>query len=132
MYTKFDFNFHLSRETPSIVVETIEAMLSTDSFDKPILEDKPNRWRYMFSQTSNVEFYKGVIQVRVRGEIKNYESEIEAFLNMVKPWIIERGKVVGTSHYEEWMNPHLVVIGAKGHIHFVKDPEEEGGLDGWR
>lgn len=125
MYTKFDFNFHLSKETPSSVVKTIEAMLSENSFQSLTLRDKPFRWAFMFNNSSNIEYFNGITQVRVRGEIKNYEDEIELFLDMVKPWLEERGVTIGTTHYEEFVNPTTVVVELDGSLSFIKHPEPE-------
>lgn len=46
-----------------------------------------------------------------RSDIKNYDGEIEAFIDWIKPYLEnEEGECIGWSWYEEDLQPTLIII----------------------
>lgn len=46
-----------------------------------------------------------------RSDIKNYDGEIEAFIDWIKPYLEnEEGECIGWSWYEEELQPTLIII----------------------
>ena len=46
-----------------------------------------------------------------RSDIKNYDGEIEAFIDWIKPYLEnEEGQCIGWSWYEEELQPTLIII----------------------
>ncbi len=116
MYTEIFINADLKESTPSSVINVLKAMCENDS-DSEHLKDKPSRWAYLFN---NGSFYLpltecgkltfdeggGHYSIIAKGDIKNYESEIEQFFEFVKPWC--EGEFIGYYRYEESREPTMV------------------------
>ena len=99
MYTELIFGAELKKETPQIVIDTLKYIIGE-------LEDKPDnfplpegRCEYVLNGSS---YYFGVSEsvskiwfdeiskswkISSRSSIKNYENEIEVFLEWIKPYI---------------------------------------------
>jgi hypothetical protein len=120
MYTEIYVNVDLKADTPKEVLDVLTAMCAKDS-DSPHLADKPDRWWYMFN---NGSYYTpltacallthdeigGNWSLLAKGDIKNYEGEIEAFFAWIMPYVdAEQGEFIGYSRYEEDQLPTLVV-----------------------
>lgn len=54
---------------------------------------------------------KGVLY-SVEANIKNYDSEIQCFIDWISPYLDHGvGEVIGTWHYEEWTDPVEITYG---------------------
>ncbi len=121
MYTEIFVNVDLREDTPPDVIAAIKAMCEKNG-DSPLLQDKPDRWGYMFNDGS---FYTPQTEcgkltwndisnqwsLIAKGDIKNYESEIEAFFAWLMPYVDgEEGEFVGYSRYEESLTPELIFL----------------------
>jgi len=98
MYTELIFGAGLKKETPQSVIDALKYMLG-DTEDKP--KDFPlpdGRCEWLFQSTSyfgmTVPANKFVFDkdfdswcLSTRSSIKNYEGEIEEFLDWIKPYI---------------------------------------------
>jgi hypothetical protein len=99
MYTELIFGADLKKDTPSEVIEALKYMIG-DIEEKPVNFPLPNgRCEWLFRGSS---YYFGVSSpiskmwkdeiggnwiLSTRSSIKNYEGEIEAFLDWIKPFI---------------------------------------------
>ena len=95
-----------------------------------------NRWHYMlrsdssyFSGTTHSDIFKNedsfspAWYLTVRCNLKNYDGEIEAFLDWLAPHISESG-FLGYSRYEEFKNPTLIYLERDGKISLEPRTEE--------
>lgn len=127
MYTEFVLGVDLVRETPKEVIDILDFMITNDLDDnEPILPDHPlfntERWRYMLQSDSYYfggfsnslidapRFIEDVYKLSIRSNLKNYDSEIELFLNWLNPYIETRG-FIGYMRYEEFDDPWLIYRG---------------------
>lgn len=120
MYTEIVFNARLKEDIPQEVVEIIKTLASPDFFGK-IIENAPNhaffkterQWfmrgsSYYFPTTNKPQFKYDELakywSLSIRSNIKNYNSELEKFLDWIKPYI-ESGSgprgLYATTQYEE-------------------------------
>lgn len=99
MYTELIFGANLKKDTPTEVIEALKYMIG-ETKKKPINFPLPDgRCEWLFRGAS---YYFGVNRpvskmmyddiggnwiVSTRSNIKNYEGEIEAFLEWIKPYI---------------------------------------------
>lgn len=120
MYTEIFVNVDLKPETPEEVLAVLRAMCGDDN--KAPLDDKPYRWRMLFSNGSyytpytncaNLTFDKiaGHWSLLGKGDIKNYECEIESFFAWLMPWIKgDEGDFIGYKRYQESQTPEVVIL----------------------
>ena len=120
MYTEIFVNVDLKPETPADVIAVLQAMCGGD--DKSALDGKPERWNQLFSdgshytpRTSCAELkyceIAGAWSLLGKGDIKNYEGEIEAFFGWIMPWVDGfPGEFIGYKRYEESNVPELVLL----------------------
>ncbi len=118
MYTEIFVNVDLRKDTPQEIVETLKAMCAKES-EHPLLANHPYRWGYLFNSgsyyTPNTECGNLTWDdigknwsLLAKGDIKNYESEIEAFFEWIMPYVdAEPGEFIGYSRHEESMEPEL-------------------------
>ena len=122
MYTEMFVSIELKQDTPSEVIDVLKAMCDMEP-DADCLKDKPRRWAYMFNSgsyytpdTSAREIRKDKTSGRYsligKGDIKNYDSEIEQFFEFVKPWSDREDDFIGFMRYEEAREPTLIYSGA--------------------
>ena len=128
MYTEIYVNVDLRENTPKDVIETLKAMC-TNNFNSWLLLDKPSRWRYMFHSGScyTPKTECGLLtwdkignqwSLLAKGDIKNHESEIEAFFEWIMPYVEgEAGDFIGYRRYEESKTPTLVFLSDVGVRH---------------
>ena len=124
MYTELVLGVDLKRDTPEIVIRTLKKMLSMKDEEEIELPDhelfklSTGRWTFMlrcdsyyFAGTTNSEMHCDHITKRhelsVRCNLKNYEREIELFLDWIKPYVEDRG-FAGYKRYEECDEPELI------------------------
>jgi hypothetical protein len=116
MYTEIFVNVDLKNDTPISVIEVLTAMCNKDS-DAKCLKDKPNRWSLMFNNGSyyhpltecgrlTCDEISGHYSLIAKGDIKNYDSEIEQFFDYIAPWC--ENDFMGYHKYEEDREPTLV------------------------
>lgn len=116
MYTEVFVNTDLKPNTPKQVIDVLRAMCHLDD-SAECLDGKPQRWPYMFN---NGSYYTPLTQcasltydeiaghwsIIAKGDIKNYEDEIEQFFEFIKPWCST--EFIGYMRYEEDREPTLV------------------------
>lgn len=116
MYTEIFVNADLKKETPQEVIDVLSAMCEKDH-EAECLSDKPSRWAYLFNNGScylpMTECGKlahcrilGQYSLLAKGDIKNYNGEIEEFFDFIRPWC--EGEFIGYYRYEEDRDPTLV------------------------
>ena len=120
MYTEIFVNVDLKAETPDEVLAVLRAMCGDEN--QAPLEGKPERWNRLFASGSyytpntcvaKLTFDKigGQWSLLGKGDIKNYESEIEAFFAWLMPWIDgQEGDFIGYHRHEESQTPTLVFL----------------------
>ena len=126
-YTEFVFGAELKKDTPKEVIETLTWMIKgEDTYTPP---DHPlfstTRWEsigtgcsYSFGYVDplsdiHVDDISGRHIFAIRCSIKNYEDEIELFIDWIRPYI-KRGSgendFLGYSIYEEAKKPTLYYL----------------------
>ena len=121
MYTEINVCFDLSGNTPENVINILyylikgtnaPAILPTHKFFKC------DRWKqvaccysYYFDGLTNSKMMFNDIsktwKINIRANLKNYDSEIEEFLDWLEPYIETKG-FIGYKRYEEWEDPTLI------------------------
>lgn len=121
MYTELVMGIQLKRNAPDDVIEMLNCMvLGVEKPDIVPTHDlfKTNRWNWMFSSSSyyfdgdthsTLRFDKicNVYVLTVRCDLKNYDSEVEKFLDWIAPYSDTCG-FVGYTRYEEDDDPKLI------------------------
>ena len=119
MYTEIYINADLKENTPAEVINTLKAMCEFDR-DSDHLQGFPNRWAFLFGSgsyyTPNTSAQSLTFDdigrnwsIIGKGDIKNYDEEIQKFFDWIKPWC-EDG-FIGYHRYEEQWSPTLVFKG---------------------
>ena len=125
MYTEFHFNAEVRGSSPASVIEILKFMVD-GTVSEP--EEKPchplfrtDRWEgmlrcdsYYFAADTNSTFRYDTISkayfLCVRCNFKNYDDEIQKFIDWIKPYIVaEEGDFLGFYRYEERQQPSLGV-----------------------
>ena len=116
MYTEIYVNVDLKPETPEEILSVLRAMCTKE---QPI---KPHKWQYMFNNGScyvpqtycaNLTYHpeSNIWSLLGKGDIKNYDQEIEQFFAWLMPWIKgDNGDFIGYVRYEENQLPDLIVL----------------------
>jgi hypothetical protein len=124
MYTEIYVNVNLKKETPDDVIKVLKAMcrMLPDQECSEVLIDYPDRWSCLFSNMSyytpstNCSFleFDGITQrwsLLGKGDIKNYEGEIEKFFEWIIPYVDGYSEdFIGYSRYEECLKPTLIFL----------------------
>ena len=121
MYTEINVCFDLLKDTSKDIVEILHCLV--DGIDAPsILPEhkffKCDRWNmvaccdsYYFDGSTNSKMVFDDIsktwKINIRANLKNYDSEIEEFLDWLEPYIGTEG-FIGYMRYEEWEDPTLI------------------------
>ncbi len=128
MYTEFRYVARLKDNLPPDVLRVLEVMLGDSGVDSlPAMPDHPlfqdvsaGRWQWMLrcsapyfdAATHSVMWYDTAITQRflnVQCSLKNYEEEIEKFVDWMAPYIdAVEGDFLGYSRYEEDREPTLI------------------------
>lgn len=122
-YTEFVLGIILDDDTPEHMIDIIKYMLGariiiSNSFATGHPLFKTGRWDKMFRSYSdtfpikphciyNYNADKKHYTLSVRCAFKNYDSEIELFLNWIAPYVRNEG-FVGTMRCEEYEDPYLL------------------------
>lgn len=127
MYTEFHFNSRLKKDTPKEVIQVLRCMLDADKDGETELSKIPDhelfktdRWACMLRMASyyfdadthsTLRFDTIADQyfLCVRCNLKNYDSEIEKFIDWIKPYLDKyEGNFLGFYRYEETETPTLI------------------------
>ena len=120
MYTEIYVNVNLVEDCPVQAVDVLKAMCGEG--DESALAGRPERWAYLFNSGS---YYTPNTQCKAltwdeignqysllgKGDIKNYEDEIEQFFAWLRPFVEgEKGDFIGYMRYEESREPTLIYL----------------------
>lgn len=124
MYTELHFNSDIKKDTPDSVIEILKYMLGECEDEPKDLPDHPlfrtRRWNWMFQcdsyyfdaethSTMNFDDISKSYVLCLRFNVKNYDSEIEHFVDWVMPYLDKYdGDFLGFSRYEEYEEPTLI------------------------
>jgi hypothetical protein len=129
MYTEIYVNVDLKKDTPPDVIDVLRAIVEGD-YANTVLSAYPDRWPMLFSDGSYYTpltcasslTYDGIHNGHSligKGDIKNYEREIEAFFDFIAPHVDDNvGDTVfiGYSRYEEDTMPTLYFTDGRGGV----------------
>lgn len=122
MYTEIYVNVDFKEDTPEDVIKTIRAVCN-GNYEHLDSENRPSRWGMLFGSgsyyTPNTEaseltydYIGKQYSLLGKGDIKNYEEEIEQFFEFITPWVASYSNDIpyfmGYTRYEEWDMPRLV------------------------
>lgn len=121
MYTEINVCFDLMRDPPKDVVDILHYLIDKTDISSILPKHKffnCGRWAiiargdsYYFDGSTNSKMVFNNIsktwKINIRANLKNYNSEIEEFLNWLAPYIGTVG-FIGYMRYEEWENPLLI------------------------
>ena len=141
MYTALSFNSRLKEDVSQKIIEILAYMIG-DGEDEPTnLPKHPlfgnTRWRHMLrcdsyyfdADTHSTLRYDDIASawyLCVRSNLKNYDSEIQKFVNWVTPYLDkEDGEFLGFYRYEENVQPTLLFHN-KPAIHTSEFISDEG------
>ena len=127
MYTEFHFNASLKENTPIEIIEVLQTMLGDEkvllnTLKHPLFTTKDSRWRFMLqcdsycfdADTHSTLRYDDIgksYYLCIRCNLKNYENEIENFVDWIKPYLDkQKGDFLGFSRYEETEQPTLIFM----------------------
>lgn len=123
MYTELHFNARLKPDVPTPVLEILNYMIGYDKF-APAHPDHPlfntSRWGVMLrcssyyfdADTTSTLRYDDISKQHslcIRTNFKNYDGEIEKFINWIRPYLDkDEGDFLGFHRYEETEEPTLI------------------------
>lgn len=127
MYTQLYFNATLSKETPKEIIDTIQRMLDPNQSDiQPENLPKGDRVSWMFRSGGSAYFggISGLSSFKYDSlfkkwslfgvfDIKDYDNEIESFLEWIKPHIEHgagRRQMYAMMMYEEQSEPTIYYL----------------------
>lgn len=125
MYTEFHYNIELPKKTtPKEVIKILKYMINNEKKidDIEIPEHKlfkTDRWTYMLrtdsyyfsADTKSTLRYDKIGEcyyLCIRCNLKNYDNEIEKFIDWINPYIGEYDDFLGFYRYEESNKPTLI------------------------
>lgn len=118
MYTEIYVNVDLKEDTPHKVLDVLAAMCRGD--EEGVLKDHPRRWASLFRDGSyytprtscaklSYDNIKQAYSLLGKGDIKNYDNEIEKFFEYIMPYVdASKGEFIGYKRYEEELVPTLI------------------------
>ena len=118
MYTEIYVNMDFRPDTPKEIVELLFAICNQD-FDYMEKNGYPERFACLFCDMSCYTPQTNTSQITIpgdcrttmsllgKGDIKNYDNEIEKFFEIVAPWCDNEGRMIGYAHYEEHKDPYI-------------------------
>lgn len=129
MYTEFHFNVRLVRDIPQDIMTTLNYLLGEyaietnlrDLVDKEVINHplfQCSRYKYMlmsgsayfhFNADSKItEDILGNKYLSVHTQLKNYDCEIQHFIDWISPYVSKQYDLWGYYRYEESMEPTLI------------------------
>ena len=126
MYTELFLQVNLKKETPEDVIKALKVMIgSSDEYIDPPFDGE--RWEYMLRQSSHYHFPISVAKLEqlpyipgeyylfVRCDFKNYDGELQKFLEWLAPWVCSGDTHYQGHHmYEECEEPTRIVFTGYG------------------
>lgn len=125
MYTELIFGAELKKETPNEVIEALKYMIG-DIEDKPINFPLPDgRCEWLFQEGSYyfaihnpvnrmwLDGISGQYHISTRSNLKNYDNEIETFLEWIKPYVAGGSgarEMYAITIYEEQEEPTIYYL----------------------
>lgn len=113
-FTEINVNFDLVEDTPEDVVNIMHYLILTNRNEtKPSVLPKHeffecDRWDNIDSKMEYDDISK-TYRVSIRANLKNYDSEIEKFLDWLLPYIDTNG-FIGYEKHEDMDDPILIYI----------------------
>ena len=123
MYTELNIGVNLRSDTPENIVKILKYMLRDDDVDEDVTTtDHPLfetvRWQrmlrcdsYYFDGHTDSSILRDEgsdeYELNVRCNLKNYDNEIQQFLDFIRPYLETEG-FLGYYRYEEWEHPTLI------------------------
>lgn len=122
MYTELHYNVELRGDTPPEVINTPSAMIHGSDLDTTPNHAlfRSGRWKIMLlsdsyyfaadtHSTLRHDDVSGTYYLCVRCNLKNYDGEIEKFIDWINPWVrATEGDFLGFSRYEETEEPTII------------------------
>lgn len=122
MYTEIYVNVDLKENTPKEVIDTLCVMCGDD--DWPSDWPHPKRWLYLFNNGSYYTANTSAAELTFddisqqwsligKGDIKNYNNEIQAFFEFISPWVDPQSgdkTFIGYMRFEESAEPELFYV----------------------
>lgn len=121
MYTELNICFDLAEDTPKNVIAIMKYLIRGTDTNYALPEHdffKCDRWRFI--ATCGSYYFQGLTKssieyddishtwkINIRANLKNYNMEIEKFLDWIAPYIAEDG-FFGYTRYEEFEDPTLI------------------------
>jgi hypothetical protein len=127
MYTEFVFGCSLVENLPEEILRILCDMFKTTGTRKTELGIRLTRIPYQASEYFGVSFpssslkydrFKRSYVVSIRCNLKNYENEIDTFLNWIAPYVYNgsgESNFLGYSIYEEAVMPILYFLDENTH-----------------
>lgn len=122
-YTELHYNVEMVRDVPTQATDLLRYMVGKLD-DEPALADHPlfsaKRWRYMLRcdsyyfpmSTSSTCFYDDIANqwfLSVRSNFKNYDDEINLFIDWIDPYVnAYPGEFLGFHRFEQDDDPTLI------------------------
>lgn len=134
MYTELNINVNFQSDTPDNIIDILKYMLGDISevttTSHPLFSTE--RWTLML--TCDSYYFDGVTHssivydsiskeyaLSVRSNFKNYNNELELFLDFIQPYLSTTG-FIGYHRYEEYEDPTLIYNDNDGiNYKFVED-----------
>jgi len=124
MYTQLHFAVELKKETPGYVIDILKWLESNKDNEPPAISEHPffkcEQWEWLFWMDSyyfnapshSIFKYDDITNqyvLFIQSNLKNYDDEIEMFLNWIMPYIDAlEGEFLGYHRYEEEVYPTLI------------------------
>lgn len=126
MYTALHYNSELNKDTPQPVIDILKFMVGDVEDEPKKLPKHPlfetERWRFMLrmdsyyfdEDTHSTLRYDKIGEsyyLNIRSNLKNYDSEIEKFIDWIMPYLDEfkqNGDFLGFYRYEESEDPTII------------------------
>jgi hypothetical protein len=124
MYTEIHFNSELKKNLPESIVKVLQYMIDGERENEPELPDheffKCRRWSSLFRMDSyyfdadthstlRFDDISNAYYLCVRANLKNYDSEIQKFINWIMPYLDKsEGEFLGFYRYEGTEEPTLI------------------------
>jgi len=123
MYTEIHFNSKLKKDVPQNIIEILQYMVDLKKEPENLPEHelfKCSRWSSLFvcdsycfdadtHSTFRFDDISNTYCLCVRANLKNYDSEIEKFINWIMPYLDKyEGNFLGFYRYRESEQPDLI------------------------
>ena len=156
MYTEFRLDAYLRSDTPRGVIDLLKRMADVNDTrmlddmsarellsvngDNPFFHTSRGSWIFFGTNGGKSDGFApfvgfesdGRFRINVYSSIKDYDSEIEKFLDWIRPYLQppDKGEVeIGFHHYEERIAPTNLVLDTRGTIYEIETESDFEGHD---